>query len=193
MNQGGEQPNVAVGTTGSCSYCGSPLVPGIYFCPICAKPHCEISAVLSKAFPRKLSESELIKKICPHVWPLFWTYVVTIFVIALPVAILLEDNHMVGYLAADIAICLVTAFFTVRYWQSLKVQLTNFGFRHKESYLAFLIMAVLLGVNYIYHGLVFSSPEIEHTDIVAEASAAGFSMVGVFVMLLVVGWNPADV
>lgn len=136
-----------------CSYCGSPLNYAFYFCTVCATPYRPISEVIPPVAPRVLTQGELIKKKVPNVWRVFWTYAVVIFVVLLLGYGLFEgEQQKVQILIfGSVCILLTTIVFEVIFWRSLVVQLKQFRFLTAEVWLGFLLLVLLLVVNYGYH------------------------------------------
>jgi len=134
-----------------CLYCGSRLNYAFYFCTVCATPYRGVSEVIPPVAPRRLTEAELIKQKVPNVWVVFWTYVVVIFFIAMLSYALFEEDERQFYalILGSICILFTTIAFEVIFWQSLVVQLKEFRFfLNREVWLCFLLLPVLLVVNY---------------------------------------------
>ncbi len=137
-----------------CSYCGAELNPAFYFCIVCATPYKTIDDVVIP-ISTAVVESELIRKKAPHVWQVFWTYVVVLFV-ALLCNILLfsEEDQITNYfIFASILISITTIVFEVIFWRSLVVQLKRLGLFQWQTWLSFLILGGMLvicvGYNYL--------------------------------------------
>ena len=81
-----------------CSYCGAELNPAFYFCIACATPYKTIDDVVMP-ISTAVTESELIRKKAPHVWQVFWTYVVVLFVALLcNILLFAEEDQITNYL-----------------------------------------------------------------------------------------------
>jgi len=139
-----------------CSYCGSPLNYAFYFCTVCATPYRPISEVIPPVAPRVLTEGELIKKKVPNVWRVFWSYAVVIFVVLLLGYGLFrgEQQRVHTLIFGSVCILLTTIVFEVIFWRSLVVQLKQFGFLKAEVLVGFLVLVLLLVVNFGYHSLL---------------------------------------
>lgn len=139
-----------------CSYCGSPLHYAFYFCTVCATPYRPIETVIPPVAPRPLTESELIKKKVPNVWKVFWSYAIVIFVIVMLNFGLFEEDQRDVYtlIFGSVCILLTTIVFEIIFWRSLVVQLKHFGFLMAEVWLGFLLLGVLLVVNFGYHSFI---------------------------------------
>jgi membrane protease YdiL (CAAX protease family) len=136
-----------------CSYCGSPLNYAFYFCTVCATPYRPISEVIPPVAPRPLTEAELIKKKVPNVWRVFWTYAIVIFVVlTLRYGLFQgEQQDLYTLILGGVCILLTTIAFEVIFWRSLAVQLRQLGFFKPEVGVGFLVLALLLVINYGFH------------------------------------------
>jgi len=137
-----------------CSYCGAELNPAFYFCIACATPYKTIDDVVIP-ISTAVTESELIRKKAPHVWQVFWTYVVVLFVAFLCNVLLFAEEDQITnyYIFASILISITTIVFEVIFWRSLVVQLKRLGLLQWQTWLGFLILSGLLvicvGYNYL--------------------------------------------
>ncbi len=139
-----------------CSYCGSPLNYAFYFCTVCATPYRPISEVIPPVPPRMLTEGELIKKKAPNVWRVFWTYAAVIFVVVVLNHELFEgqERRIYNLLFGSIFILITTIVFEVIFWRSLVVQFKQFRFWKPEVWGGFLLLAVMLVLNYVYRSFL---------------------------------------
>jgi membrane protease YdiL (CAAX protease family) len=152
-----------------CAYCNSPLNYAFYFCTVCATPYRPISEVIPPVVPPVLSEGELIKKNVPNVWRVFWTYAIVIFFVSLLSFGLFESEEQGAHILIFGSTCIVltTIAFEVIFWRSLVVQLKQFRFLSAKVFLGFLLLILLLILNFGYHwllvyllgeGSIFESP-----------------------------------
>lgn len=144
-------------SAGTCRYCGSFLLPHLYFCPVCATPYKNPESVLTPIRPAAPSEAQLIQIKVPQVWPLFWTYLGVVVGISIASVLMFGPGENSGYeiaasaLLGSLAIGVTTGIFTVRHWASLKVQLMRIGLFSPYAWLAGAILVPLLAINYFYH------------------------------------------
>ena len=169
-----------------CSYCGSPLNYAFYFCTVCATPYRPISEVIPPVPPRPLTEGELIRQKVPNVWRVFWTYAVVIFVVLVLHYALYEGQQKVNALIfGTICILLTTVVFEVIFWRSLVVQLKQFRFLTAEVLVGFLILVLLLVVNYGYRWfIIYLLGGEDSSDVWLHES--GLSGAAIFVLLCLI-------
>ncbi len=169
-----------------CSYCGAVLYPSFYFCLQCATPYKSIETVLSPVYPSDLTESELIKKKAPKVWPVFWTYCVVIFISFLFYHFLFpgEDQFAYALIFGVCSIMITTIALEVIFWKSLAVQLKKFGFFRIEAWIGFVLLAGLLVVNYVY--FQFLHLLIDRESVYCDLSKAGLPAISLFLFLCLI-------
>lgn len=135
----------------TCSYCGAPLVPELYFCWMCAAPYKNIEMVVTPATPMPLTEGELIRRKAPYAATLFWSYFATVLFGAIFAYVLFHDDRPDLQLMLQLgAVLVTTCVFAVLFWTSLKVQLLQPGFFHYEAWIGLALLAPMLGINYAY-------------------------------------------
>lgn len=161
-----------------CRYCGAVLSPAFYFCCVCASPYKPIECITGRVHYEPV-ESERIRQKAPNVWSVFWSYTVVLFITAIFYYILRdEDNsHFYALVFGSVLSFILTAYFEVKYWPSLVVQLKQFGLFHRAALLSFAALPLLLLLNYLYHyifigsliGIENISPVFEEADCGAVA------------------------
>jgi membrane protease YdiL (CAAX protease family) len=122
---------------------------------VCATPYRD-SGPDMPATPWPEGESEAIKKKAPHVWPIFWTYAMAIFVLLITKEVLLVGHQSTGFylVLSSILFGLITMIASVIHWKSLKVQFRNTGILSWETYVGVGLLGLLLCVNFGYHGFI---------------------------------------
>ena len=118
-----------------CAYCGAALDRRYYFCLTCGTPFLHPDAVVPLARPVELGEGELIARKAPHVWPLFWTYVIVVLgaaILTLPFGV----RYDLRMIFCDLCILVTTCIFAARYWKSLAVQFRRIGFLGWPAWIA---------------------------------------------------------
>jgi CAAX protease family protein len=149
-----------------CPYCGAPLLPGYYFCSVCATPYKNEELVLPQVRPAAPTTEQLVRLKAPHVMPLFCTYVAVVIASSVLLWILAAvDRPEVGMIVADTLLFITTGAFAARHWRSLAVQFRRFGFFHPAALIGLIALVPLLGINYAYHTwltrmLEFSGPTL---------------------------------
>ena len=142
----------------TCSYCGAALHPLLYFCPACATPYKSPETVVTPYIPRKLTDGELVERDAPHVANLFWTYLAVVIGVSIFSYLLLGENRLdLHLLFNDGAIFVTTCVVGLIYRKSLAAQLGRFGFNCPEAWIGLLLLAPLLGLNYMYHEMFLRS------------------------------------
>ncbi len=143
-----------------CEYCGAVVNQAFYFCLSCATPYKGVSTVVTQYIPPQLSESELIQKKSPHVWSVFWTYCIVLFV-SLLFSLIVGDNYGNGrdiftthLIVSSVSISLATLVLGIIFKASIFVQLKRFGFNNRYAWYCLLILIPALFVNFGYHHFV---------------------------------------
>jgi membrane protease YdiL (CAAX protease family) len=105
-----------------------------------------------------LTEGELIKKKVPNVWKVFWSYAIVILVVGVLSYGLFEgegeQKKVHTLIFGSVCILLTTIVFEVIFWRSLVVQLKQFGFLKAEVWLGFLVLTLLLILNFGYRSFL---------------------------------------
>lgn len=170
-----------------CQYCGSPLNHVFYFCTVCATPYRPISEVIPPVLERPLTESELIHEKTPNVWRVFWSYAVVIFIVGLLSHVLFEgEQQRVNILIfGSICILITTIVFEVIFWHSLVVQLKQFHFFTLDVGLGFLLLILLLALNFGYHSLIFHlMGDKKQPDVLLQEADLNFGAMFLLVCLI---------
>ncbi len=173
----------------TCAYCGASLEPGYYFCLTCATPYKAVESVLPRPRPAYLSDGRLIAKKAPHVATLFWTYFAVVVGAAVIGFVLFRADEPALMLVLQ-AGCLfiTTCIFAVRHWPSLVVQFKRFGFQHRAALVGFLVLPVLLLINYLYHGWVMRTLGGEGSPLLSRLRESGL---GEPALILLICASPA--
>ena len=150
-------PPATVPPPQTCRYCGSALVPGYYFCRVCATPHSNVELMLPRQPPPYLSEGKLVAARAPHVAALFWTYFGVVVGLSLICYLLFEKKTEYSLLLISAVLGIVTCVFATMYWPSLSVQFKRFGFNQPAAWIGLAGLVPLLGVNYLYHEIVMKA------------------------------------
>jgi uncharacterized protein len=172
--------------TGYCDYCGSPLDPRVYFCLGCAQPYKSIEKVIPRARPRALMDEERIARSAPHAWPMFWTFLATIIALAVLNYFLFDFRiHVLPLTIQTIGLAAVTSFFAVRHWRTLAVSLKKVGLLHWQNLAGLAMLAVLLVINYAYHGWIQSLAGDDLQSFSDEVAQAGMSASALIVLFVI--------
>ncbi|MCD4824965.1 MAG: CPBP family intramembrane metalloprotease [Phycisphaerae bacterium] len=136
----------------TCPYCGALLNPRYYFCLSCATPYKQVELVLPRKQLLQLTEGQLIVKNAPHVWPMFWTYMIVVVGMAFVCYGFFQGSRLdLSLILQGIAFFVTTCIFASRHWDSLVVQFKCFGFFRLSAILGLLALVPLLAINYYYH------------------------------------------
>ncbi len=169
-----------------CAYCNAPLVSGYYFCVACATPHSRPDSVLPAVHAARLTDAQLIRRKVPQVWTVFWTFLgVVLLGGALSTLLAWSGRPDVGMLLGTVALLTTTAVFSVRYWRSLAVQLRRFGFLHWAAWIGLLLLAPLLGANWLYHVWLLERLGIPSPGFDALRDSGLISRAGLIVLICV--------
>jgi uncharacterized protein len=164
-----------------CPYCGAPLVPELYFCWVCAAPYKSIETVVTPASPMPLSEDELIRRKAPHVATLFWSYFATVLGGAIAAELLFHNDRPDLQLMLQLtAVLITTCIFGVMFWPSLKMQLQQPGFIHKEAWIALAALVPMLAINFGYSQFLMWAFSDQHHSVLRldDLRKAGMSEAG---------------
>ncbi len=168
---------------GFCPYCGSPLDPIFYFCTTCAMPYKSAESVVSPSRPMQLTMGNLIARKAPGVPTLFWTYFsVIVAVSVLGQTLFPHDRPDLVLLLQTIVLFVVTCVFAALHWPSLAVQFKRFGFQKPEALLALLALIPLLGLNYLYHGWLIHSMDLESPMLLDRLRELGLADVSLILL-----------
>jgi len=150
----------------TCPYCGCMLNPILYFCPACATPCQHPNAVLPVARPLELTDEELVYRKAPQAVTLFWVYAgVIVFVGLLTHALFQEEDAWLALVFQSSALLITTCVFAAQHWRSLRVQFARIGFQRWEALVGVLALLPVLGINYVYHGLLRRDVEMSGESI----------------------------
>lgn len=173
----------------TCAYCGASLDPGYYFCLTCATPYKAVERVLPRPRPAYLGEGTLIAKKAPHVTPLFWTYFAVVVGAAVAGFALFQNEEPALTLVFQTGcLFITTCIFAALHWPSLVVQFKRFGFHNRAALIGFLVLPVLLLINYVYHGWVMRALGGEGSPLLSRLRESGL---GEPALILLICASPA--
>jgi len=159
---------------GTCRYCGAKLMRGYYFCLRCATPYKDWRSVAPDPGPPLLTEKDLIRRKAPHVWPLFWTYVVVVVGTGLISYLFLqEDNPALALGFRTVVLFVTTCVFAAMHFPSLSVQLRKVGFGHPAAWMGLAALVPALAINYGYHAFIVKLAGIPVPDPLARLRQGG--------------------
>ena len=141
-------------TVGTCTYCGTPLDPDLYFCHNCSTPYKSITSLVGAEKPEPVTRRALIEARAPHAMPVFWTYLALIVGLSIAVHLLLDASFAAQLLISDLAIGVVTLYFAVRHFGTLRPLFTHTGLMRSGTWIAFLLLPVCLGINWAWHAFL---------------------------------------
>ena len=140
----------------SCSYCGQEVRADYYFCPACSKPWRSGEIGLGPAPEPVWDDETRIRKRAPEVYHLFCWYLVAVLLagVATFLASQQHEDYASLYILSGIAVLSVTIYGSIRYWDVLQPILKKPGIGHPAFFAGLLLGAALLGVNFVWHGLL---------------------------------------
>jgi len=173
----------------TCAYCGASLDPGYYFCLTCATPYKAVESVLPRPRPAYLSDGRLIATKAPHVAPLFWTYFAVVVGAAVAgFALFQNEEPALTLVFQSGSLFITTCIFAALHWPSLVVQFKRFGFHNRAALIGFLVLPVLLLINYVYHGWVMRALGGEGSPLLSRRRESGL---GEPALILLICASPA--
>lgn len=141
-----------------CPYCGCVLNPALYFCPGCGTPFQSANAVVPRARPVQLTDEELIHRKAPQALTLFWTFAAVIVFVGIACNTLLRgddaSNALLTMIVVSLALVITVSVFAAMHWRSLTVQFRRLGFGRWQAWAGLAALAPVLGLNYLYHGMI---------------------------------------
>jgi len=159
-----------------CDYCGTPLSAFFYFCVGCGTPYKDINSITAPAFPPVMTEGDLVRLKAPSAAPLFWTYFsVIVFGSIFAQVFFKKDRPDLVLFFLSGAIFLTTIIFSTLYWRSLVMQFKRLGFDRLEGWLALLILAPMLAVNYLYSMVLMKALQVPSASPFEELRETGMS------------------
>ena len=164
---------------GRCEYCGAQLAASYYFCPRCGTPYKDVESVIEPMPDIEIDTETLVRTRAPQALNVYMWFLSSLVVAAIFSEMLFSDDEFgEAELFRTGVLAVLTIVFSALYWSSLKVQLARIGFDHGVTYLALLILAPLLVINYSYHGFwidAFDLPvEDDYGSLYPTRSAAVF-------------------
>lgn len=142
--------------TQSCSYCGQEMRADYYFCPACSKPWRSAEIGLGPAPEPVWDDETRIRKKAPEVYHLFMCYVVAVLLagVATFMATQNPDDYTGLYIISGIAVLSVTLYGSIKHWDVLQPILKRPGIHRQEFYLGLFLGVILLGLNFLWHGMI---------------------------------------
>jgi membrane protease YdiL (CAAX protease family) len=149
--------NLTVADPGpACAYCGQPLVRGYYFCTACAMPHSTAESVLPQVRQPQWDTETRVRRLVPEAWNLFLWYVGVMLAFAVVGWIIFpgKSGQLSRLVIDSLAVAGVSVAFGIAQHQILRPQLAGLGVTTKFFWQGLLILAVLLGINFTWSGLL---------------------------------------
>lgn len=157
-----------------CSYCGTELAAGFYFCTACAMPHRDVEDVLPEVPPPRWDAETLIREQAPEVWRLFFTYIAVLTGCTVVTLIVFpgEQVFLPHLLVNTAGISLASLCFSIPHRSLLRPQFAGFGLASKSMVLGLVLLLALLAVNFVWHGVLWQLAPPDLKDSGAETIAS---------------------
>ena len=115
-----------------CKYCGSELDFFYYFCKVCATPYKSIDDTATHISPAISSDGEIIRTKSPQVFSMFWAFLIGVIISSIFFHFSLnEENYLIPLIISNSILAIITLYYTIVYWSSIKAQFKNIGIFNK--------------------------------------------------------------